>query len=246
MNALLLLKVRVFVKILAVDSSSKTASVAILDNDKLLGEIYVNIGLTHSQTLLPLIENLLKSVALTINEIDAFSITNGPGSFTGVRIGVSLIKGLAFPKNKPCIPVSTLHSLAYNLVNSDCIACAVMDAKCNQVYNAIFEITNKKITRLTPDRAILIDDLFEELKAYRNKKIVFVGDGADLCYNKKNVDFDLFIIDDSNKYQSAKSTAYIALDAFNNNEYVSSEDLQPLYLRLPQAQRLLNAKNNVL
>lgn len=231
-------------KILAIDSTGQTASAAVLEGDKLLGEVYVNIGLTHSQTLLPLVENLLKSVALPIDDIDAFAVTTGPGSFTGVRIGVSLVKGLAFRKSKPCIPVSTLHALAYNLVNSDCIACAVMDAKCNQVYNAIFEIANKNISRLTPDRALSIDDLLSELERYTNKKIIFVGDGADLCYNKKDMGSNVSIADNSNKYQSAKSVAYLALEAFEKNETLTPEQLLPSYLRLPQAQRLLNEKQN--
>lgn len=228
-------------KLLAIDSSSKTASVAVLDNDKLISESYVDIGLTHSQTLLPLIKNTLKNSHTSIDEIDAFAINNGPGSFTGVRIGISLIKGLAFYKNKPCIPVSTLQSLAYNLINSDCIACSVMDARCNQVYNAIFRINNKKLERLTEDRAISIDNLLTELKENYKEKIIFVGDGADLCYNKCN-NKNLFIVDNSTKYQLAKSTAYLALDFFKMGHFVYPDKLLPSYIRLPQAQRLLNKK----
>ena len=130
-------------KILAIDSSAKTASAAVLDGKKILGEIYIDVGLTHSQTLLLLVERILANVALDIDDIDAFAVTTGPGSFTGVRIGVALVKGFAFAKNKPCIPVSTLHALAYNLIDSNCIVCAVMDARCNQVYNAIFEVSSK-------------------------------------------------------------------------------------------------------
>lgn len=232
-------------KILAIDSSSKTASAAILEDNKLIGELYVDVGLTHSQTLLPLIESLLKNAKISIDDIDVFSISNGPGSFTGIRIGISLIKGLAFPKNKPCIPISTLHSLAYNLVNVDGIVCSVMDAKCNQVYNAIFKIKDETITRLTEDRAISIDDLLEELENYQNNKIFFVGDGADLCYNKK-CNYNFFIADNSNKYQHAKSVAYLALEAFKQKKFIYSDNLLPSYIRLPQAQRLLNTKKEVL
>ena len=228
-------------KLLAIDSSSKTASVAFLYDNKLISESYVDIGLTHSQTLLPLIKNTLENSHTSINEIDAFAINNGPGSFTGVRIGISLIKGLAFFESKPCIPVSTLHSLAYNLINTDCIACPVMDARCNQVYNAIFRINDKKIERLTDDRAISIDDLLTELKENYNEKIIFVGDGADLCYNKCN-NKNLSIVDNSIKYQLAKSTAYIALDFLKMGNFVDPDKLLPSYIRLPQAQRLLNKK----
>ena len=229
-------------KILAIDSSSKTASAAILEDHKLLGEIFVDIGLTHSQTLLPLVKSILDNTKLNINDIDTFAISNGPGSFTGIRIGISLIKGLAFPKNKPCIPISTLKALSYNLINCEGIICPVMDAKCNQVYNAIFKIKNNKITRISEDRAISIDDLLNELKKYEDK-VFFVGDGSDLCYNRKSNNSNFFIADNSIKYQTAKSIAYLALGNFKNNKFIYADKLYPSYIRLPQAQRLLNKKN---
>ena len=125
-------------KILALESSACAASVAIAEDGKLLGEAFLNTGLTHSQTLLPLVHGLLKNANLALDEIDAFAVTNGPGSFTGVRIGVAAIKGLAFPHDKPCIPLSTLEVIAFGQTGGDCTVCAAMDARCAQVYTALF------------------------------------------------------------------------------------------------------------
>ena len=175
-------------KILAIESSAKAASVAITDNQKILGEFYLNIGLTHSQTLAPMIQNLLESTNLSIDEIDAFAVAVGPGSFTGIRIGVSTIKGMAFALNKPCIGVSTLEGMAFNIPIYEGIICASMDARCNQVYNALFEIKDGLPKRLTNDRAISIENLKQELKLSQ-KKVIFVGDGAEICYNNMIIYF---------------------------------------------------------
>lgn len=217
-------------KILALDSSAKSASVAIIDDDKVLGEFYVNVGFTHSQTLVPMIKNLFDVTKLSADNIDLFAVNNGPGSFTGVRIGVAAIKGLAFKNNKPCVAVSTLESIAYNLIDSDCLAVSAMDARCNQVYNANFDIKDGKIKRLTPDRAIPIEGLISELSDY-NKKIIFVGDGADLCYNMSKLNKNVFVANNNFKFQTAKNVAAIAKIKFSNNEITLPENLAPTYLR---------------
>ena len=166
-------------KILSLDSTSVTASVSINENEQILAENFINNGLTHSQTLMPMVESVLKDAEISIKDIDLFAITNGPGSFTGVRIGIASVKGMADALGKKCLAVSTLEAIAEPLKNEDCIACAVMDARCSQVYTAIFQNGN----RLCEDKAVLIDDLCEELKQY-NKKVVFIGDGAKICYDK--------------------------------------------------------------
>ena len=120
-------------KILAIDSSAKSASVAITDDKNLLGEFFINVGLTHSQTLMPMVEDILKNTNLKISNIDAFAVSSGPGSFTGLRIGIAAIKGMAFADEIPCIEVSTLYSMVYNFMGENAIICATMDARCNQI-----------------------------------------------------------------------------------------------------------------
>ena len=227
-------------KILGIDSSAKSASAAITNGDKVLGCFYTNTGLTHSQTLMPMIESLLKYSNVSLDDIDLIAVNKGPGSFTGVRIGVAAAKGLADVKKIPVYGASTLESMAYNLIDTDCVACCVMDARCNQVYNAIFDITDGKITRLTPDNADSIENVTEELKKYKKIKF-FVGDGAEICYNKLNGDSDIRIAAPSDRFQSAVGVCFCAMNA-SRDQYIDSALLVPEYLRLPQAERELNKK----
>lgn len=221
-------------KILSIDSSSATASAAVTENGKVLSESFVNNGLTHSQTLMPLVEKTLKNSSLNINDIDLFAVTHGPGSFTGIRIGISCVKGMADALSKDCIPVSTLEAIAEPLKNQNVLAVAVMDARCNQVYTASF----KNGQRLCGDRAILIEQLGEELKNI-DGEIVLIGDGAVLCYEKlKDIVPNIFLADENIRFVHAKSVGFIA----ENSETVKSENLVPFYLRLPQAERELKSK----
>lgn len=231
-------------KLLAIDSSAKSVSVAIIEDKKLLGEFFINVGLTHSQTLMPMVESILKSTNINIKDIDVLAVNAGPGSFTGIRIGVSSIKGMAMPRNVPCIPISTLYSMAYNLLGANVIVCAVMDARCGQVYNAIFDVSGEKITRLSEDRTISIEKLYEELEKFE-KKVIFVGDGAVLCYNKKEeYKSNVEIASESIRYQKASSVAFAAFDEYlKGKPTVDSTDLLPTYLRIPQAERELKTKN---
>ena len=226
-------------KILSVDSSSVSASVAITENGVTLAESFINNGLTHSQTLMPMVEKTLKDANASVKDIELFAITNGPGSFTGVRIGIASVKGMADALNKKCFAVSTLEAIAEPLKDEDCIACAVMDARCNQVYTAIFENGN----RLCEDKAVLIDELGDELKNY-NKKVVFIGDGSVLCYEKlKDIVTDCEIADENIRYIHASSIGRIAEEKVKNGEMpIDSVNLVPFYLRLPQAERELNNK----
>ena len=170
--------------ILSVDSSAVTASVALTDGDKVIKSEFVNAGLTHSETLLPMIKRVMGEH--TVDELEAIAVTAGPGSFTGVRIGVATVKGLAFEKNIPCISVSTLEAIACNFIKEDAIVCAVMDARRMQFYNAVFEIKNGTVKRLCKDRAISIDDLRKDLAKY--SKVIIAGDGAKLCFDNLNLD----------------------------------------------------------
>ena len=226
-------------KILSVDSSSVSASVAITENGVTLAENFINNGLTHSQTLMPMVEKTLIDADVSIKDIEVFAITNGPGSFTGVRIGIASVKGMADALNKKCVAISTLEAIAEPLKNEDCIVCAVMDARCNQVYTAIFENGN----RLCEDKAVLIDELGDELKNY-NKKVVFIGDGSVLCYEKlKDVVTNVSVAEEDIRFIHASSIGRLAeVKIKNGEETIDSANLVPFYLRLPQAERELNNK----
>lgn len=229
-------------KILAVDSSAKTASVAVTDGETLISECFVNAGLTHSRTLMPMVDNALSQADMKIDDIDAFCVNAGPGSFTGIRIGVAAIKGLALCKDKPCAGVSTLEAAAYNFIDENCLVSVSMDARCNQVYTALFRCDNSKIIRLCEDKAVSVDELCEELSAY-DEKIYLAGDGAEICFNKfKEKLNNVLLLGENRRYQRAYGAALAAL---NNEElFSSSSSLAPVYLRLPQAERELKLRIN--
>ncbi len=229
--------------ILGIESSAVSASAAVVKDGKLLSEAFLNVGLTHSVTLLPLIRQAVDGAGLTADEIDAVAVSNGPGSFTGVRIGVATAKGIAQPTGKKCIPVSTLETIAYSLSDSECIAVSVMDARCNQVYCALFRCKNGKMTRLTEDDAISLDSLRDILNNY-NEKIILIGDGADISYKYLSNDLPhISVASPLIKYQRASSVAFLASERLNNNDNIKTPDeLVPSYLRLSQAERELKKK----
>lgn len=224
-------------KILAVECSATAVSAAIEVDGKIVASEISHEKITHSQTLLPLTKKMLDKAKLTPNDIETFAVSSGPGSFTGVRIGISAIKGLAAANNTPCKGISTLLSMAYNYIDTDCIVCAVMDARCNQVYNALFEVSGGKITRLCEDRALLIDELLAELKTkYSDKKVFIVGDGTALFENYATENIELAEFD--RRYQNAVGVIL----ASREQEAISPDKLLPIYLRLPQAERELKLK----
>ncbi len=229
-------------KILAVDTSATAASVCLAIEDKILGEFYTNTALTHSQTLVPMAEQVLKTTRTDMDEIDYFAVNAGPGSFTGVRIGVAAVKGMAFKNNTPCVSVSTLESMAYNMLGNDCVVCAVMDARCSQVYNALFKISGDSIERLCEDRALALSDLKLELEKITDK-IILVGDGAELCAKfLENSLSNVFLAPINNRVQTAASTAMAAFKNISVDKIMSPAELMPTYLRLSQAQRELNKR----
>jgi tRNA threonylcarbamoyladenosine biosynthesis protein TsaB len=231
-------------KILGVDSTATSASAAVLSDGKVLSVNFSNTGLTHSQTLMPMIENALKSAGVTVNDIDLFAVSSGPGSFTGVRIGVAAVKGIAQPLGKKCICVSTPEVIAKPLENTGCYAVAVMDARCNQVYTAQFDCLDG-FKRVTEDSAITIDELAEQLKTI-DRNIVLIGDGTEVAYKKlKDVVPDIMKASSAIRYQSASSVALIAFEKYSddNNVAVTPHEVLPNYLRLSQAERELKNKN---
>lgn len=228
--------------ILALESSATSASAAVVKDGKLLSNMFANVGLTHSVTLLPLIKSTIETAMLTVDDIDAVAVSNGPGSFTGVRIGVATAKGIAQPSSKKCVPVSTLEAIAYPFSNNDCIVASVMDARCQQVYGAFFDCSNG-LDRISNDDAFSFDVLSEKIRAF-DKKVILAGDGADVAYEYiKDKNENVIKAIGSIKYQQASSVAFIAEKRLADNENICSPDeLVPAYLRLSQAERELKKK----
>ncbi len=234
-------------KILGIESSATSASAAVLSDGKLISLQYQNTGLTHSQTLMPLADKALKNAKLSLNDIDYLAVSNGPGSFTGIRIGVATVKGLGFTNNLKCIPVSTLEVIAVPLSYCGCFVVSVMDARCNQFYTASFLTGENGLERLTQDRAISSDELKEDLLTYKDRNIILIGDGADVAFDKlKDGVPNLFKADISVRYQSASSLVSSAYKKINESlkNAVPCEDVVPQYLRLSQAERELKLKKN--
>lgn len=231
-------------KILAIDSSSKPASASVVADGKVLCEVFVNNGFTHSKTLMPVISDVLKHSESKLNEIDLCAVITGPGSFTGVRIGVAAAKGICFDLGIPCVSVSTLEAMAYNLACVKGYVCAVMDARCSQVYTATFKCSNG-VERLTEDRAISISELIEHFKSL-DGDVYILGDGAALVYTKlliENAELSnrVCLVNENNRYQKSSSAAACA-ERMNAESYVKPDELVPVYLRLPQAERELKNK----
>lgn len=223
--------------ILGIDSAAKSVSAAVCDGTRVLAQTQLNIELTHSQTLLPIVESLLNNSKISINDIDRFAVSSGPGSFTGLRISVAAVKGLAYALSKECVGVSSLEAAASNAVGFDGLVCAVMDARCSQVYTALFRTSRgeNSLARITEDCAISISELELLLKNY-SEPILFVGDGAEMCYNimSKNLP-NLFLAPPHLLFPSGFGVCLCA----QSPEYspVSADELALRYLRLPQAER---------
>ena len=223
--------------ILGIESSAGPASAAVVRDGRLLGEFFVNTKQTHSQTLMPMVEALLSNLGLRAGDLDCVAAANGPGSFTGVRIGVACAKGLAMPNDTPCCGISTLEGIAYGgagLIGS--VVCAVMDARRAQVYNALFDVKETGLARLTEDRAISIEDLGRECRGYGERLMLF-GDGAELCH-KEFAQWGARLAPETVRFQRAGSVAMLA----QGRQWTDAGSLMPAYLRMPQAERELKAK----
>lgn len=229
-------------KILALDSSGTNCSVSLVEDEKVITNFNLNNGITHSETLVPLIDELFKFSKMSINEVDAFACSIGPGSFTGLRIGIATIKGFALSLNKPVISVPTLLSLAYNVPYFDGIVCTVLDARNDNVYSALFNVKGKPemIGDYITDT---IDTLISELKKY-NSNILFVGDGSVSFKEKFENEFKerAFFMPSHLNEQTALSVAKAAYDKAILNDYDSVDAMHPLYLRKSQAERALEEK----
>lgn len=232
-------------KILALDSTENTASVAITEDKRLIASSVINAGRSHSELLLPLIQSLMEYNKLKSSDIDLFACSVGPGSFTGVRIGVSTVKGLAFGLNKACVGISALEGLAYNCIGIDGIICPCMDARRSQLYNAIFRSHNGVITRLTPDRTVSSIELANELENYK-ENIYFCGGGTHIIAEQCSDNCFVKEIPEILKHQNGYSVALCAYNIYTNTpeKAVNDTELNVTYLRPSQAERIRNGERD--
>ncbi len=227
-------------KILALESSAKAASCAVLADGEFLASAWQAAGLTHSRTLLPMVEGMLKNSELTMEAMDAVAVAAGPGSFTGLRIGIAAVKGLAWAAEKPCIPVSTLEAMAWPLAHLEGSIVCAMDARRQQIYNAVFLADGGALERLREDRALSLEEAAAGLAGLDGPMTV-VGDGAQMCFDfftARGIDCRLAPV-----HLRLQSAAGVALAAWRRRtETVSAQELMPVYLRLSQAERERLAK----
>lgn len=224
-------------RILAFETSAKAGSAALLEDGRLLGEYYLNCGMTHSRTLLKLAEELLAACGLAPAQVDAVACAAGPGSFTGVRIGVAAAKGFAWGAEKPCVGVSTLEAMAHQAQSFEGVICCAMDARRAQVYHAMFSCRGGTLTRLSEDCAISLEELAKRLKKIESPKIM-VGDGAQLCYNTlSTVCPGCVCAPEHMTMQRASGVALAAEQLLQAGGDFSGAALVPNYLRLSQAER---------
>jgi len=224
---------------LALESSAKTASAALFEDGKFLGQYFQADGLTHSRTLLPMAESLIRNTGHTMQDLGCIAVAHGPGSFTGLRIGMAAAKGLAWALQIPAVGVSTLEAMAMGGPTMDgSMLCCCMDARRDQVYNALFEVKDGKPVRLCPDRAISLADLEQEMTSY-HKAWILLGDGASLCYNALGKKItDLHLAPEALRLQCARGVGLAAAD----KPLGTADDLLPVYLRLSQAERERQAR----
>ncbi|MDD6275064.1 MAG: tRNA (adenosine(37)-N6)-threonylcarbamoyltransferase complex dimerization subunit type 1 TsaB [Clostridiaceae bacterium] len=222
-------------RILAFESSAIAASVAYWRDGAQVASAFQASGLTHSSTLLPMAQSLLANAGLSMADVDVLAVAHGPGSFTGLRIGVSLVKGLAFERDLPCVGVSTLEALANCMPRRDAVLCAVMDARAGQVYHANFDLSGEVPVRLCEDRAVTLAELREELSAI-DRPVLLAGDGAHLLTDAGEP------VPENLRLQNAYGVARLAARVYAAGGDFSAAALRPEYLRLPQAERERLAK----
>ena len=230
-------------KILAIDASGIVASVAIASEDEMIAEYTIKNKKTHSQTLLPMIDKVLKFTETDIKDIDYIAVTEGPGSFTGLRIGAATAKGLAQACNIPIVSVSTLEALAYNVFETDKLICSIMDARRDNVFGAIYVRENDGWEVIKEQAALPIEEMINELNRI-GKNVIFVGDGISVQkdYIRNNLKIDYTLAPVYAREQKASSVIGVALNNIKNNKIIASRDFKPIYLRKSQAERELEMR----
>ena len=220
--------------IFAVDSSSASGSAAIWKDGTVLAESFCNVGLTHSETLMPLCDEVFRRSGIAPSEVDLYAVTGGPGSFTGLRIGMGIVKGLAFPTNAACAAVPTTEALAFGVCPTDRTVVSVLDARQKRVYAAAYDCSGTVPAPLFEDEVLTYDELAER---FCEKKILLVGDAARLCYNTLSGKADVLLAADSNLYVHAACVAAAAKVYFDRGAVCGCAELAPKYIQMPQAER---------
>ncbi len=225
-------------KLLSIDASGKTAACAVTENGEVIAKSFTDSGLTHSQTLLPMVQSMLTLSGIDIAEIDELALTTGPGSFTGLRIGAATVMGLA--GDRPCRCVPTLSAIAYNFTDKNAIIIPALDARRNQVYTAVFRVNDGKVTRLTEDEALSVDEVFDTIREYSlSESVIIAGDGAYLFENAVSVLCNVFFAEDKLLFVQGEGIAKASMEF----SAVKAQDIKLNYLRLSQAERELKEKN---
>ena len=221
----------------AIDSSNKAGGVAILEGEKLIYETYINLGLTHSETLLPIIQMAMQITGITPAKVGLYAVAAGPGSFTGLRIGMAAVKGIAMVNNTPCIAVSSLESMARSVyIPEESVIISATDARRGEVYYAVYKNTKEGLLSICEETSGHPEGISKTLKS--NKSLIFIiGDGAQICYNELAKDFAVTVLPESQLQGRAIGVAKAALNEYKLNGAVTAEQLEPSYLRLSQAQR---------
>ena len=222
-------------KILAIDTTGQVASIAIVNEEKIIGEYTINYKLTHSQTIMPMIDELIKIINEDIQTIDYIACSQGPGSFTGLRIGIATAKGLALGLNKKIVPVPTLDALAYNIFETDKIICPIMDARKSEVYTSLYKWEYNKLQNITGHIVVNIEEIIEKANKF-DKKVIFLGDAVQI-YKEKIIYNKNFILAPSFcNMQRASTVGCLAIDIVNNVS-LNEKSLEPIYIRKPQAEK---------
>jgi len=223
-------------KILALDTSGQVASVALLEDEKLVAEYTINHKMTHSQTIMPMVAELLERVEIPLEEVNYIACAAGPGSFTGLRIGAATAKGLAHGLSVSVIPVPTLDALAYNIFDMEHIICPIMDARRQQVYTAFYQWINGKLTSLTEADTLSIEEVIKKGKGF-GKPVIFLGDGVPVHLGKLEQEALFFLAPSSCNVQRAASVASLAKELLSEGKEIEGKDFAPIYLRKSQAER---------
>lgn len=230
-------------KILALESSGLVASVAIVTEERMIGEYTTNFKKTHSQTLLPMMDALLKMTGIPVTEMDAIAVSGGPGSFTGLRIGAATAKGLGLALDKPIVSVPTVDVIAYNLFGTDAVICPLMDARRNQTYTGLYTFEGEKMVVLSEQKAVMIDEIIGEINTL-GRRVIFLGDGVPVFRKaiEENVKMPYSFAPVHLNQQRAGALGALAVQYYQEGRYQTAAEHQPDYLRLSQAERELAAK----
>lgn len=232
-------------KILALESSGLVASVAVMEDQKMIGEFTTNFKKTHSQTLLPMLDELIKTLDMELSDIDAIAVSKGPGSFTGLRIGSATAKGLGLALNKPLIPVPTVDALAYNLCGSAHLICPMMDARRQQVYTGLYAFENGHFKVILPQRAVPVEEIIDEINQ-RGRSVIFLGDGVPVYKTliESSVKTEYQFAPAHLAYQRAGALGALAQIYYSEGKIESASAHRPDYLRVSQAERELMEKDH--